>query len=142
MQWRTLEYRYRLQAMYGSLTGNSNIAIGVLALSNLTSGTSNVCVGYNIGPGLTTGSYNLILGCNGTSFPSGMSSSIVLGDGNGNIRMDYNYTTSSNWTFTGTLNLSAAASAATLAAAFVADHRLAVTFNGVTYYLPCSTTAW
>lgn len=42
----------------------------------------------------------------------------------------------------GNVTTNSTANAATVAATFVANHRLTVVLNGVTYYLPVSTVAW
>lgn len=123
-------------------TGAQNMAIGPSAGVALVSGTGNTIIGSFIpGSSITSGSNNTLIG-NWTGPAGALNSVIALSDGAGNLKADFNNTIASQWTFTGTLNLTAAASAATVAANFTADHRIAVTFNGVTYNLPCSTTAW
>jgi hypothetical protein len=42
----------------------------------------------------------------------------------------------------GNVTTDSSVAAATVAAAFVADHRVAVNIAGTTYYISCSTTAW
>ena len=46
----------------GTVTGNSNVGIGVYAAGALTSGYDNVCIGKNAGVGVTEGYYNICLG--------------------------------------------------------------------------------
>jgi hypothetical protein len=110
------------QAASSLTTSSTNVFIGSGAGRNVTGGSgSNVLIGgYNIGANLTTGGANVIIGTYSTAinlasasagnvifgFWQGpgsstvVSNAIVFSDGNTNvIRLDYNYTTSSVWTF-------------------------------------------
>lgn len=83
-------------ATYRNATGSYNAALGYTAGINLTTGAQNLCLGYAACSGITTGSYNTVLG-NITGLPSGLSNAIILGDGQGNIKLDYNKTVSGAW---------------------------------------------
>lgn len=84
-----------------------NVAIGFASLFELTTGINNAAYGYNSGRGITTGSANTILGSNVTGLAATLSNSIILADGAGNIRADYNKSTAGDWTLVGDLNLAA-----------------------------------
>ena len=90
------------QSMQLNTTGVSNTAIGHTALQSNTTGNNNIAIGYESGINITTGSNNTIIGkYAGTA---GMSNNIVLADGAGTIRYQWNGT---NNVFTGaaTFNL-------------------------------------
>lgn len=63
-----------------------------------TVGNNNTVVGYSTGRGIVTGSGNTILGANVTGLPSGLTNNIVLADGTGTIRAQFDGT---NWTLYG-----------------------------------------
>lgn len=131
-------------AMTQITTGIQNTGIGSAALQDLTTGQQNTAIGFDSGRGITSGSFNTIIGAVVTGLASGLSNAIIIADGSGTIRFDYNQTSSGHVTLDAAgLNLSLISSAAaTVAANFVADHRLQVTIGGVTYYIAMSTTAW
>lgn len=72
------------RALYVSTAAN-NTAFGFGAGVNVTTGTYNILIGPNAGVGLTTGNYNTIIG--GVAVPSGLTSSLVLADGLGAIKL-------------------------------------------------------
>ena len=72
-------------------SGNSNTAIGYDAGSNTTnSGINNIFIGNNSGSSFSNGNANVILGANTGSTIDGNSNNILLSDGVGNIRMQFN----------------------------------------------------
>ena len=93
-------------ALFGNTTGGLNIAIGSAALTNnttanynigigafagnFTTGSYNIAIGTQAGSLITTGSNNTIIGAfNGTA---AMSNNIVLADGAGNVRYQWDGT--------------------------------------------------
>ena len=80
--------------------GNSAdiVAIGYQAGADMTDGANgNTMVGANTGRGITTGINNTIVG-RVTGLSAALSASIILADGNNNIRLDYGKTNASTWT--------------------------------------------
>jgi hypothetical protein len=78
------------QALQFNTTGVSNTAIGHTALQNNTTGNNNIAIGYESGISITTGSNNTIIGkYAGTA---ALANNIVLADGAGNIRYQWNGT--------------------------------------------------
>jgi hypothetical protein len=78
---------------YGALTsslGSYNVAVGSNALGNNTTGYNNTAIGQQAGSQITTGANNTIIGAFIGS-PT-MSNNIVLADGAGNIRYQWNGT--------------------------------------------------
>ena len=67
-----------------------NTAIGTYALSANISGGTNTAIGYSAGSSITTGSNNVIIG--GYGGTSVMTNNVVLSDGGGNIRFQYDGT--------------------------------------------------
>lgn len=142
-------------------TVDANIGIGTAAGQDVTTGGNNTMLGYNTGRGVVTGANNTVVGSQVTGLGSALSGAIILADGNGNIRLDYNNTGSNKWVMQTAFNLAfvstagvlvasssgdvscdSSVAAATVAANFTADHRLQVTIGATTYYLAASTTAW
>ena len=80
------------QSMLAMTGGDNNVAIGTLALQNLTTGDANTAVGYGAGSGITTGSNNTILGANVTGLAAGLAGNIILADGSGGIKMQWDGT--------------------------------------------------
>ena len=71
-------------------TGGNNTAVGYQTLTSNTTGANNTVIGYNAGSSITTGSNNTILGNYiGTST---LANNIVLADGSGNIRYQFDGT--------------------------------------------------
>lgn len=68
-------------------TGSANTALGANAGYDLTSGGSNVFIGRQAGLGITTGSNNVVLG-NVSGLSSSLASNIIIGDGQGNRRIN------------------------------------------------------
>ncbi len=85
-----------------SATGSQNTAIGTGALQNVSTGGNNVGIGYAAGGGITIGSNNVVIG-GVTGLASGLSDSIIIGDGAGNIKIDYSKTNAGAWTVVGEL---------------------------------------
>jgi hypothetical protein len=85
-------------AGHALVSGASNVFLGAYSAYVLgTSGSNNTFLGQNSGSNITGGSNSVILGS--WQGPSGaVSGAIAFGDGAGNLRMDYNYTTASLWT--------------------------------------------
>jgi hypothetical protein len=82
-------------------TGQNNISIGFESLYNMTTGNNNIVIGSSTGWGITTGSSNTIIGGAVQGLAANLSNSIILADGAGNIRLDYNKTLANAWTFDG-----------------------------------------
>jgi hypothetical protein len=79
-----------IQALDKSTTADGNIAVGYGALNLSTTGAYNTAVGYGAGSAITTGSNNTIIGNYvGTTT---LANNIVLADGAGNIRYQFNGT--------------------------------------------------
>jgi hypothetical protein len=97
-------------AMQNHSAGNNNTALGVLALSDGTS-SNNTVIGYNSGAGLGSGGSNTVVGAN-LNFTAPVSNAIVIGDGDGNVRLDYGKTSPNAWTFGGFLKWGGTARAA------------------------------
>jgi hypothetical protein len=86
-------------SLNANTTAFNNTAIGNAALNLNTTGTNNTALGNNAGSAITTGSNNTIIGTYiGTA---AMSNNIVLADGAGNIRYQFDGT---NNIFTSNLN--------------------------------------
>jgi hypothetical protein len=76
-----------------------NIAIGYNAGLQLTTGDNNIIIGNSAGQNLATGRANTIVGPTNTGvLPAALSNSIILSDGDANIRADFNFTTPGTWT--------------------------------------------
>jgi hypothetical protein len=74
---------------YGALsstTGNYNTAFGLDSGSGVTTGQGNNFFGFNVGGGITSGSWNTIVGGQVSGLPSGLVNTVILADGQGNIR--------------------------------------------------------
>jgi len=96
-------------------TGNGNIGIGVQSLRNATTSALNLCIGFQSGLnlltgsgyntiigngstlGITTGAYNTIIGAQVTGLSTSLSNNIILSDGQGNIKYQWDGT-SNNFT--------------------------------------------
>jgi hypothetical protein len=130
-------------ASNGNTTGNYNTALGGQALANVTTGSQNIAIGYNAGGGITTGSQNTIIGIV-TGLSSTLSNNIILADGAGNIRYQWNGT---NNVFTGaaTFSSSVTAGGKIFTSASVNDNILEVinsdTTNGYGLYVRGGGTA-
>ncbi len=72
-------------------THSFNTSVGVSSGSDLTSGQNNIFLGYDTGRGITTGSNNTIIG-GVLTLSSSLSNNIILADGAGNIRYQWNGT--------------------------------------------------
>jgi hypothetical protein len=77
-------------ALLSNTTAINNTAIGNAALSLNTTGTGNTAIGQSAGFSITTGSNNTIIGAYAGT--AAMSNNIVLADGAGNIRYQWNGT--------------------------------------------------
>jgi hypothetical protein len=78
------------QAMQFNTTGTANTGIGHTALQNNTTGNNNIAIGYESGKSITTGSNNTIIG--NYAGTTTLANNIVLADGAGNIRYQWNGT--------------------------------------------------
>lgn len=91
-----------LSAQTTSASGNT--AVGYQAGLSNTSGQNNIYIGITTnagGNGITTGSGNVVIGgASITGLSAALANSIIIGDGVGNIRLDYGNTTASVWTTT------------------------------------------
>ena len=79
-----------IQALDKSTTADGNIALGYGSLFANTTGSFNTALGYGAGSLITTGSFNTIIGAYAGT--TAMSNNIVLSDGQGNIRYQWNGT--------------------------------------------------
>jgi hypothetical protein len=79
-----------LNALKLNTNGANNTSIGADSLSSLTTGINNTAIGYVSGSSITTGSNNTIIG--NYAGTAAMSNNIVLADGAGNIRYQWNGT--------------------------------------------------
>ncbi len=72
-------------------TGNNNTGVGNGAGINVSTGHDNIIVGTDSAGllPLTTGSYNTIIGANASGFAAGLSSNIILAEGHGAIRLQF-----------------------------------------------------
>jgi hypothetical protein len=70
-------------------TGNNNTAVGTSAGTYNTTGSNNIYIGYNSGLGLVTGNNNTVIGTNVSGLPSSLSNNIILADGSGNKRLQF-----------------------------------------------------
>jgi hypothetical protein len=77
-------------ALIVNTTGQNNTAIGAGTLGNITTGSNNTGLGIEAGISITTGSNNTIIG--NYAGTAAMSNNIVLADGAGNIRYQWNGT--------------------------------------------------
>jgi hypothetical protein len=87
--------------MYDNITGFRNSAFGLNALRNNTTGNNNTAIGYNTGGGITTGINNTIIGANVIGLAAAISNNIILANGAGSIKAQFNGV--SEWKFTGGL---------------------------------------
>lgn len=85
--------------LFEGTTCAGNVAMGYVAGRDITTGNLNTLIGHNTGRGLTTGSYNTILGGQVTGLASGLSNAIIIADGAGAIKVDYNKTATAAWVF-------------------------------------------
>lgn len=75
--------------MHYDTSGVGNVAIGYYAGEGINSGSYNTLVGDSIS-GIVTGSNNTIVGARITGLSSSLANNIIIGDGAGNIRMQFN----------------------------------------------------
>jgi hypothetical protein len=79
-----------VSSLLRNTTGSNNTAVGWSSGSTNTTGSNNIFIGQASGGGITTGSFNTIIGTfTGTA---GLSSNIVLADGQGNVRYQFDGT--------------------------------------------------
>jgi hypothetical protein len=95
-------------SLFSNNIGRYNIGIGTNAGYEVTTGAQNTMIGYNTGRGITGGNYNTIIGANVTGLTAGLSNNIIIADGIGNIKYQYNGTTNK---FTGSLTQTTVVSA-------------------------------
>ena len=72
-------------------SGQYNIALGFISGYNITTGYNNTLIGYQAGYNITTGISNVVIGS--AQLSSSINYNIVLSDGAGNIRYQWNGTT-------------------------------------------------
>ena len=77
-------------ALIVNTTGQNNTAIGAGTLGNITTGSNNTGLGIEAGISITTGSNNTIIG--NYAGTASLANNIVLADGQGNIRYQWNGT--------------------------------------------------
>jgi hypothetical protein len=77
-------------ALLSNTIAGGNTSIGAYSLLNNVSGANNTAIGYNAGQSITTGSNNVIIG--GYAGTSALASNVVLSDGSGNIRFQFDGT--------------------------------------------------
>lgn len=82
-------------------TAGGNVAIGYVTGRDITTATFNTLLGHGTGRGLTTGSKNTILGAQVTGLSATLANSIILADGDGAIKADFNKTTATAWSLIG-----------------------------------------
>ncbi len=78
------------QSLFYNTTGYSNVAIGYQSLLGNTTGRNNTAIGVGSGQYITTGILNTIVGSYGGT--TTMSNNVILSDGSGNIRFQYDGT--------------------------------------------------
>jgi hypothetical protein len=93
-------------ALASVVNGAFNIALGFGVGASITSGSNNTLFGYGAGQSITTGNYNTILGAYAGT--AAMDNNIVLSDGQGNVRYQWNGT---NNAFTGAATFSSSVTA-------------------------------
>jgi hypothetical protein len=76
----------------GLTTGTMNTAIGKSAGESITTGIYNTIIGGNLRTGITTGSYNTIIGGFLNGLSSSLSNNVIIADGSGNIRFQWDGT--------------------------------------------------
>jgi hypothetical protein len=83
-------------ALSAATSGGNNTAIGGYAGATITSGANNIIISGNAatpgGLGITTGSHNTIIGQNLIGLSTTLSNNIILADGQGNIRYQWDGT--------------------------------------------------
>lgn len=78
------------EALFSTQAANYNTGVGKWSGYTVTTGNYNTFLGANdtiTFPGITTGSYNVVIGCNISGLSTSLSNNIVIGDGQGNIRL-------------------------------------------------------
>jgi hypothetical protein len=83
MGWYTLQL---------ATTGANNSAFGAQALQDVTTGDLNTAVGLQAGRGITTGRANTIIGASVTGLSAALSNNVILADGDGNKRLQFDST--------------------------------------------------
>lgn len=68
-------------------TCTASTGIGASSGANLTTGQYNTLIGGLAGGGITTGSFNTIIGAQVGGLAAGLSSTVIIADGNGNQRI-------------------------------------------------------
>lgn len=66
-----------------------DIGIGYQAGLDMKDGIANTIIGYNTGRGIETGNYNTIIGSQVTGLSATLSNNIILSDGQGNKRLQF-----------------------------------------------------
>lgn len=81
-------------ALQTNTTGSKNIGVGTQALFDLNivandGSGNNTAIGYNTGRGIVTGINNTVLGANVTGLGAALSNNVILADGSGVIRLQF-----------------------------------------------------
>ena len=110
--------------------GNENTAVGYQAGSNVSTGINNTLIGSNTGLGITTGNRNTVIGATVTGLASGLSNNIILADGAGVVRLQFNNT--------GVLSLTGPT--VTVVNPTLPNRTIAITVGGTVYYVHAKTS--
>jgi hypothetical protein len=86
----TLNSVFGYGSMTNSVSGSYNTIIGAQSGVDITTGHHNTFVGDSTGFGPTTGSNNTIIGARVTGLSSSIANNIILSDGAGTIRQQFN----------------------------------------------------
>lgn len=78
------------KSLFSNTTGSYNTASGANSGNTNTTGSYNTYLGDSTGFGIITGSNNTIIGARVTGLSSSLANNIILADGAGNIRMQFN----------------------------------------------------
>lgn len=111
------------------VSGGFNTVIGFGAFATAITGSNNTIVGRTTGIGITTGIQNTIIGSQVSGLAGGLSNNVILANGAGTIRLQFDNTGA--LTLTGP-SVSAAPSTAS-------TDKIQVVVGGTTYYLLATT---
>jgi hypothetical protein len=112
------------RAGYALTSGSDNVLVGSNAGNSVTTGSGNTAIGNDTGQGITTGSNNTIIGANVTGLSASLANNVILADGSGAIRLQFN----SSGVLTSDLTASGTVTATSLTAAqdIAASHALTI----------------
>jgi len=115
----------------GALTiASNNCSLGYTSGGDNTTGINNTYIGHNSGRGVTTGSGNTIIGANITGLASGLTNNIIISDGAGVKRLQFDNA--------GVLTLTGPT--VTTVGATAPNSTIAITVGGIIYYIHAKTT--